>query len=185
MRSTHVLLVALAILVLVVSAACGGQKKPAPAPGAGQQTPRTETEQPGEPADIGEPATMEGEGEGKTVTLSDGGTTITAGESLPEAWPADVPIMEGFTIMGAWSTEDEGEGEIGMSVGAEGDVPIADVEEFYSALPGWERAPKLMITGGEGEMVNFTLTKDETALTVNAVRQEGETILTLAYLPNQ
>jgi hypothetical protein len=74
-----------------------------------------------------------------TVVISDGeGSTVTMTSNLPENWPQDVPVMDGFTVMHSSVIQDPSK-EVAINVSASGDATPEEVIDYYTNhLPGWD-----------------------------------------------
>ena len=104
---------------------------------------------------------------------SSGVTSTTTG--LPEGWPQDVPIMEGFTIrLGRIDAQGM------MSVSATGNVSLDDVVNFYSNLQGWEKDPNVpWVIEGPSRMLKLVSGTENLSVTV--YERQNQTELTLTY----
>jgi len=201
MRSLFIILVSTAVLLLL-SISCTEARTLRSSTGAGQTPPPGR--QGAQPEIQGPGAGRTGEGDmarqmdmGATSTMTDsngdgipdegsggpgasparpGGSPGT-GVRLPDGWPADVPIMEGFTLT---VSMDKGNG--GLVVGAVGDVPVRDTAEFYSKLPGWEVVSD-SITRPGGSRIGRTIvsTSNTGTLTVYIESAEKGTQLNLTF----
>jgi hypothetical protein len=166
MKSGHLLVISLVLLALI-GAACkpAGPVRVQTGPGASvpgeTQTPST-----------GQPEYEDRAGLSATGDSS-GVTSTTTG--LPDGWPQDVPVMEGFTIrLGKIDAQGM------MSVSATGDVSLDDVVNFYSNLQGWEKDPNVpWVTEGPSRMLK--LIRGSENLVVNVFERQNQTELTLTY----
>jgi hypothetical protein len=100
--------------------------------------------------------------------------TQTSG-APPQGWPADVPIMQGFTVVnGAVSSQQM------LSVFAKGTVSLDDVSNFYSTLSGWQKDPNApWITKGSQRVLR--LIRGQGHLSIQANPNKDQTDLTLTY----
>lgn len=103
-------------------------------------------------------------------------------EMIPEGWPYDIPIMEGFTVRYGASDEN------GLRVGATGEVELDEVKEFYQGLSGWNLATERDRSGvethndiGEWRRSIFVITHGDESLTVNVLELDGKTSIDLLY----
>jgi len=91
---------------------------------------------------------------------------------LPDGWRDDVPLMPGFTV----KTFDASHG--GMIAMSEGDVPIDEVTDFYSAIDGWVAdTGRDWVTTGSRRALMFT--SSEWKLTVTISVSDDKTNLTI------
>jgi hypothetical protein len=132
---------------------------------------------PSGPADAGT-----GENQIVTVVLPDGSTVVwnysddknrMADLNLPEGWPSDVPVMQGFELHDGMSS---GAGTSFISIMGSGDVTAENVKSYYSHLPGWVFDQDLEIANAPEGLISFTMKKDTITLTVSAgpVPQGGD-----------
>ncbi|MFH1676652.1 MAG: hypothetical protein ABIC40_06470 [bacterium] len=183
MRITHVLLVTLLGLALF-GLACSNTK-PAPAGKTGDNTkpathePATQPK-PQTPAPVTVPVTTDAgttqSGLAPVPGDTSGTTTVTA---LPPEWPADVPIMEGLTLVSA--VPGPRDPVLIINVGAKGSLSINEVQEFYSKLKGWELDKKVPLES-KPDYRSFKMIKGNENLGVTIRLEAGVTQLTLQYM---
>jgi hypothetical protein len=177
MRFTRLFILS-AIIISLIVASCVKPAKPAPPVGsdAAQSIDRDtsgdtsvatgDPKYENRPGDSGNrPATPPADG--SVVTSTTGG--------LPENWPADIPIMEGFEVkMGMVNPQGW------KSATAVGTVPADDVMNFYGALKGWQKDPNVpWITKGPNRTLKLIRGKENLSANVNV--RDGKTQLTLTY----
>jgi len=198
MRSYLIIPAVLAIVIVLAAMACQpSQQAGGPSGGDGERLQETQNggaaDQEATETEEQPPTTVEGEGGvevtdegGGTIKVTDkeGETEIEVTATLPAGWPEDVPVMEGFTIIGSQSVTQQGEWKDVKTVQASGDAPLEEISDFYSKLPGWvldENLPNM--TSGERILLNFT--KGDERLTVMSGPGGGEwtgkTLLTLVH----
>jgi len=119
--------------------------------------------------------------DGQTTVTPEGVVVTTGANALPAGWPADVPVMEGFTIV---STE-ENPAEKVMSVTSEGTVPLPDARAFYQALPGWQQDinKDFTLTGDNVQILTFV--KEDLKLAVTIAKDESKNITVLVLAISQ
>jgi len=100
-------------------------------------------------------------------------TSTTGG--LPENWPADIPVMEGFEIK-IGSVNPQG----WKSALAVGTVPADEVMNFYGVLKGWQKDPNVpWISKGPHRTMKMIRGKENLLININ--ERESRTELTLTY----
>jgi hypothetical protein len=201
-------------LILAVTFIIACQPTPAPQdtpvpeePTQVADTPDTATpetpEQPTEPVDStsitpdeeGTTVVVDESGETVVVTNSpDGGattydpntgTTVTVNAEIPEEWPEDIPLMDGFELIQAISGDDTTYGETYTLI-LGGNAPFEEIEDFYGSLEGWDKT----VTGGgspdgsEGIMMIFN--RESELLTISATKPEEtvpyDVVINLQYV---
>lgn len=177
--------VAIALIALIVVGACTKPAANRPsgttdAGANGAQTPPDSNDL--TPATGQEPISVSGGESGRTMLRppSDaGGTTgVTLTGEIPEKWPESIPVMEGLLV--GPSAKIEGPPLI-INMGLHGNVPVDDVQAFYTSLEAWERNPNLPwnVTGRERQ---FNLKHGEHEFVGVTIRNEsGETKVLFVY----
>ena len=98
---------------------------------------------------------------------SQSGGTSPTGVDLPENWPSDVPIMDGFVL-----TVSMDKGEEGLVVGATGEVPVSETADFYKSLKGWAVLSDSSTNPG-GSRVARDIVLNQGSLTLNVHIEEA------------
>lgn len=105
---------------------------------------------------------------------------------LPENWPDDIPIMDGFVLKEVTTEVDPDTGKEVIVIQAIGRVNNEDAEDFYKNLPGWELAPEIDL-GRLGVRISDTVVilgfDGDRTFNANIVTIDGETTLALTYIP--
>ena len=182
MRS--ILLLAVAIIALIVIGACTKQAENSPSGTSdtvanGEQTPPDSNGL--TPGTGQEPLSVSGDESGRTMLRppdAAGRTGITTTGQIPEQWPATIPVMEGLKV--GPSAKIDGPPLI-INIGLHGNVPVDDVQAFYTSLEGWERNPNLPwnVTGRERQ---FNLKHGEHEFVGVTIQNEtGETKVLFVY----
>lgn len=187
MRITGFAAILLIAFLSILAIACQPSPQPSgPADGNGDQTTTLQESQDTETPAAVEEEELEADGEklgdkedesgsesftvdrdDDTIVISDdAGSSLTVRTELPENWPDDIPIMDGFTIVSSSEVEDPDRG-MAINVGASGDATPEEVVDFYSNnLPGWNlqssmtqqmaQTAVVMIFQRDTEMLNIT-----------------------------
>lgn len=105
---------------------------------------------------------------------------------LPDGWPDDIPIMEGFVLREAVMETDPDTGQTAMVVQAVGYVSNELVEAYYKNLPGWEFAPEIDM-GRLGARISDTVVivgfQGDRSFNASIVTIDADTMLSLTYIP--
>lgn len=133
-------LVAVSIFVIAMTACPAPPANPTPTPTptphetpAPPPTPPTPTETPAQPERA----------------------QVTTTEGMPDGWPESIPVMEGLTVVSGAIGAEGAPFSLGLYLS--GNLPKADVFDFYTTLPGWtlneEESPQgsAMFTNEAGE----------------------------------
>ncbi len=195
MKAFRFMLAVFAVLIMMVLMAC--QPKPAPQPGPPDNSTDADIESRDTEAESEEPegveftigdedeevhVTYSGEDAGSVVVTDESGeSVVTITKEMPEGWPEDVPLMEGFTLQGGATAAESDEHREGLVVNAKGDVPLADVEAFYGDLPGWTRVNVPTGTMGQ-DVLLVVLERGEEHLNVTAQVTDEGTELQMLYV---
>jgi hypothetical protein len=160
-------LVAIALIALIMAGACikPAATPPADTSGTAARTPTGSNET--TPATGQEPPAAAGGPEGTSMS-----------GQLPDKWPESVPVMEGLAV--GTGVKIDGPPLI-INVGLHGNVPMDDVQAFYTSLAGWERNPSLpwKTTGAERQ---FSLKSGEHEHLGVTIREDaGETKVLFVY----
>ncbi|MCX6646284.1 MAG: hypothetical protein NTY09_08000 [bacterium] len=141
-----------------------GQGIQSPVEGNGTDTARADQQIDGVASPSGTGGTGTGDDQIVTIVLPDGNTvTINyrydlermADLDLPEGWPNDVPIMNGFEL------HEERFYLSGMPfLKASGNATPEMVKSYYSHLPGWELFQDMPSEGAPGSSIFFMMKKD-------------------------
>jgi hypothetical protein len=100
--------------------------------------------------------------------------TRTIGD-IPENWPEDIPIMEGFSVVNG---QESSQGM--MAILLTGAVPVDDVFKFYSSLEGWQKDPNVpWVVDGPNRTIKLVRSLEN--LSVNIYENQGKTQLSLTY----
>ena len=137
-------------------------------PDEGSETPATDEENEGG----GDNFTVDRDDE--TIVISDDeGSSLTVRTELPEHWPEDIPIMDGFTVVSSSEVEDPGRG-MAINVGATGDATPEEVVDFYTNnLPGWNLQGSMTQTMGDTASI-MIFERDDEMLNVSYVLESED-----------
>lgn len=167
------LLAALVALLVVLLCACHrppaepGTQSDSAAQTAGAQTEPSEQLSTAQPHYEERPGSTPSPEEVAIVTVQGG---------LPEGWPADVPVMEGFEVV---VSRRDTHGM--MQVLSRGEASLDDVFSFYSALSGWTKDPNVPWVTDAPNHRMLKLLRGNENLSINVVSNAGRTELTLVY----
>lgn len=189
MKATGIAAVLLMTFFLIFTVACqSGQPSDTSDDGgngaaAVRETPDEASETPADSDE--EDVDVDVDGDGERVVVSDeSGTVMTMTEELPDNWPEDVPIMEGYTVIGSSAFEDPAN-ELAMSITASGDAPTDEVADFYeNNLPGWTLDNKMTQTGEQKSTV-MLFSRDGEQLSISFVEDsldDEQNSLTIVYM---
>ncbi len=122
--------------------------------------------------------------DGETVTVVDEseGTTVVSSSEIPEGWPDDIPIMDGFEARSSMETHGGEAADNSLVLAVEGDAEVKDVIEFYENLPGWSKKDGgiVMMSDVFGQTI---LSKGDSTLSVQITKNDESTAIILIYLP--
>jgi len=126
------------------------------------------------------------EGDSVTITGSEGEQIKTQTESLPENWPADVPVYEGAEIQASTSVS-VGEGTQ-LSATLVTDDPVAEVFAWYkaeAASGGWtvESEASMQTDGAATAFLALKKGSVEVKVTVNEADDGSSNIVTVVSIP--
>jgi hypothetical protein len=181
----HIYPVFIALVLVALLAACT-QKPASPAGGTGNQAPAKQTGQTPQADGVttslppGGSTTLQPQGmpPGTSPTSgAAGGMTLTG--TLPPEWPADVPIMPGFSI--ATSMVQHPTGALSITVTAMGKVSLDDVQKFYVELEGWQPDHRIP-WANEPNKRFFKLTKGSEDIGINVNAKNGGTEIFFQYM---
>jgi hypothetical protein len=111
---------------------------------------------------------------GFSVETEDGSVSTSA--SIPEDWPDDVPIPEGFEL--ALGGEASDAGGVVVSVNGVVDMDDEQLDAFYAeALDGWDEVARF----GAGTSFNVQYVMGERALTISATTDASGTTLSVTH----
>lgn len=99
---------------------------------------------------------------GSTIVTSDGTVVTSEMNALPEEWPEDFPIMEGFAI---FETEILPDNE-GIIVSTEGTLAVSEALAFYNDITGWEVVQMNDFTADGEELALLMMAQNEKSMAV-------------------
>ncbi len=201
MRILNIFLITVLAIVLTGLAAC--QPSPAPedidAEAAGDAETATEAEAAEEPEveERGELASITPDQEGTTVVVNEAGETIVVTNSpegsgtvtaegagltvsvvneLPEEWPEDVTVMDGFEVLTSTVVVDE-RWEANVTVSLGGNAPFEEIEAWYDEIEGWEKSEMSgALPSGTEEGILMVFNRDKEILTITGIKPDDESI---------
>ena len=108
-------------------------------------------------------------------------------EGMEPDWFGDVPVMDGYEVTRIVETYIAEYDMTSYNVDMNGDVPIADVREFYSGLAGWESDPNTLLREGDSvDLYVGSFVNGQMWMHITAVRwEEGVTSLSVTMLPER
>jgi hypothetical protein len=198
MKILRIILTILALLLLLSVAACtadsGNRQSDPQNPGATSNendAPDAINETGGNGTDTSSLATSPGDTEAppsdQTIVTSDnvGGATSTTAGNLPQGWPVDVPIMDGFTILQVTYGEpiNGNPGEIDVS--AQGNATFDEIISFYQNIPGWQSSGGNAMATQDEKGFFVSIVKGDELLMVNGRFEEalGQVAVDFKYIP--
>lgn len=115
--------------------------------------------------------------------MEDGVTHTSSGE-VPEGWPRDVPVMEGFTILQVTRGESDGVQSSEMTIMAQGDAPFDEIIGFYTTLEGWDSGGEQGMVVSDDESFFISITKGGDIIMINGGNNEavGPIMIVLKYM---
>jgi hypothetical protein len=125
--------------------------------------------------------------DGETAPTDNDGVTATSPGALPQGWPEDVPVMEGFTILNVTYDEKDGIMTGGITVSAQGNASFDEIIGFYTHLEGWSSTSENSMVTSDEKGFFVSTTKGPSLLMVNGANQEadGSVGIVLTYIPSQ
>jgi hypothetical protein len=171
----HKIIMSFSLTGALALAGCGGSGSVADK--AAEEIIEQQARQDGQEVDV----ELNSDGGTFTVKAKEDGTQINFGEqgaTLPEGWPADVPVAEGIKISMSQSSTSDGQFIVTGSVGK----PVADLVDFYKQAlveNGWAEEEVTSMNMQGMNMSNLRYTKDSRTATANIVQQGDTTQLTL------
>lgn len=126
------------------------------------------------------------EGDSVTITGSEGEEITHEAESLPDDWPADVPVYEGAEVEASTSVS-MGQGTQ-MSATLVTEDPVADVFAWYKAEAesgGWtiESEASMQAEGATTALLALKKGDMEVTITVNEADNGSSNIVTVVSMP--
>lgn len=116
------------------------------------------------------------------VASDDGSFAVSSSSELPDEWPADIGLPDGFQITGTSSVSDGGSGSL---VGVSGTVTMTldELDRFYAdTLSGWTEAMRTTSGTGEGAHFNATYQQGGRSLAVGGLGGGDAIEVTLSYI---
>lgn len=115
------------------------------------------------------------------VETDEGTVSMSSSGDLPDDWPADVPLPDGFAITGGSSIDGGSSGRI-VAVSGTVAMPLADLDAFYAnALSTWTEALRATSDSGDGMLLNVTYQRDGQTLAVGGIDRDGQIEVTFSY----
>lgn len=111
--------------------------------------------------------------------------SLSASSDLPEGWPEDVPIMEGFTILEARVVESRNDRSNRIDVTVQGDATFEEIIEFYRSLPGWSYSGDnaSLVQNEDGFYISIVKGRDMLMIQGRFEEAIGQNVLVLSYIP--
>ncbi len=113
------------------------------------------------------------------VETEDGSLSVGTGE-LPDDWPEDIPVIEGATLEGAYSSSSNGESVHTASLTT--DDSVADVLAFYKdELSGWtvDQESTSEVNGSESGIL--TVSDGDRTAAITASETDGTTNVSITH----
>ncbi|MCX6646142.1 MAG: hypothetical protein NTY09_07285 [bacterium] len=124
----------------------------------------------------------------ETIVTSDnvGGATSTTAGNLPQGWPAEVPIMDGFTILQVTYDESVNGNPGEIVVNAQGNATFDEIISFYQNIPGWTSTGGNAMSAKDEKGFFVSIVKGNQLLMINGKIEEalGQTGVDFKYIPN-
>jgi len=180
MKSINILLAALVALTMLALMGCPPKETPKPVDevDSGTQSGQDEALPVAGGPDGADAAQTP---DGQTIVTPEGVVVTLGANALPAGWPADAPIMEGFTIV----KSEENPAKKVISVTSEGTIPVSDARAFYEALPGWKQdIDKDFTISGENVQI-LTFARDDLKLAVTIAKNEERNVTVLVLAISQ
>jgi len=119
------------------------------------------------------------------VETDEGSFEMSSTGQLPDDWPTDVPLPDGFVVTAGSSVDGGAEGQL-VAVSGTVAMTLDELDAFYAdALGGWTEAARISSSSGGAPSLNVTYQLDDRMLAVGGTDRDGdvEVAFTYAYQP--
>lgn len=125
------------------------------------------------------------DGDSVRVETEEGSFEMSSTGELPDDWPADVPLPDGFVVTAGSSVDGGAEGQL-VAVSGNVAMTLDELDAFYAdALDGWTEAARISSSSAGAPSLNVTYQVDDRMLSMGGVGRTGEVevAFTYAYQP--
>lgn len=115
------------------------------------------------------------------VETDEGTFEMSTAAELPDDWPSDVPLPDGFVITGGSSIDGGSSGRL-VAVSGTAPLTLTELDAFYAgSMGGWTESMRSSSNSGGDELLNVTFAKDGRMLTVGGVDRGDQTEVSFTY----